>query len=146
MRAAFCRGAYLSVLVLLAVGCGSATIQPGGLRGTCYANQTCNAGLTCISGICIALDGVLRPAARRPEHMGRALGAPAAEAEADWWAAAVQVVPVRVGWMAGVGSAVTWVELAGQPTRVTVEARRPVPRALAELPALPARAVVQVPR
>ena len=36
------------------LGCGSATGGTGGLRQACYANGTCNAGLSCLSETCVS--------------------------------------------------------------------------------------------
>jgi hypothetical protein len=47
--------------MLLAAGCGGLTSlydEPtGGLRGPCYPNGTCNAGLSCFSDVCVEVDG-----------------------------------------------------------------------------------------
>ena len=49
-----------AMLVTAAGACSSSTsgTPTGGLRQPCYANGTCNAGLTCASNVCVALgDG-----------------------------------------------------------------------------------------
>ncbi|MEM6732054.1 MAG: glycine-rich domain-containing protein, partial [Myxococcota bacterium] len=45
----------LSATALLAGACGRSTVVPRGTEsGACYPNQTCNAGLACIGGVCLA--------------------------------------------------------------------------------------------
>ncbi len=45
-------------LALLLGGCADDGAQVGTERGPCYPNSTCNAGLTCLSGLCVrAVDG-----------------------------------------------------------------------------------------
>jgi hypothetical protein len=38
------------------LGCGSATVGQGGLRESCYANGSCNVGLTCLSNTCVSVS------------------------------------------------------------------------------------------
>jgi hypothetical protein len=41
----------------LAVGCGSSSPAQGGVGQACYANGSCNAGLTCFSKLCVDTTG-----------------------------------------------------------------------------------------
>ena len=49
----------VTLLTALAGACGGSTSAPaaGGLLGACYGNDSCNAGLTCASRICVVVDG-----------------------------------------------------------------------------------------
>ena len=50
---------FLALVALLAWGCGDD--DGGGAQGTvgnaCYGNGTCNTGLVCSGGICVAMGG-----------------------------------------------------------------------------------------
>jgi len=51
------RLAGASLISLFVAACGGGSNPQGGLRQACYGNGTCNAGLTCISQICVAAGG-----------------------------------------------------------------------------------------
>ncbi len=42
-----------AIVLSLVLGCGSSGPQPGSEKGACYGNKTCNAGLACLSDICV---------------------------------------------------------------------------------------------
>lgn len=44
---------YPLVLVMFATACSSPSIPAGTERGPCYGNGTCNAGLVCLSDLCV---------------------------------------------------------------------------------------------
>lgn len=52
------------------LGCGSASVGQGGEGQTCYANATCNAGLTCLSKICVNPDGGVGSGGAAGGHSG----------------------------------------------------------------------------
>jgi hypothetical protein len=43
------------------VGCGSGTPAQGSERGACFPNNTCNAGLVCLSAVCVNANGDANP-------------------------------------------------------------------------------------
>jgi sugar lactone lactonase YvrE len=50
----FVRIAWVGLLVsLVSMGCGSSGPTAGDERGACFPNSTCNAGLTCLSNVCV---------------------------------------------------------------------------------------------
>jgi hypothetical protein len=53
------RSIWISVgaAALMVTGCGGSSPGQGGIRESCYPNGTCNAGLTCVSQVCVSLDG-----------------------------------------------------------------------------------------
>jgi hypothetical protein len=60
MTGAFVRSSRAAVLLAaVAAACGGSTAAApqGGLRQSCYPNGTCNAGLTCLSDVCVAAPG-----------------------------------------------------------------------------------------
>src|SRR5262245_29011984 len=46
-----------SILIWAAAGCAGGSAGQGGERQACYANGTCNAGLTCASNVCVKFGG-----------------------------------------------------------------------------------------
>jgi hypothetical protein len=44
-----------SLVFVTAAGCGSATVGQGGAGEQCFANHSCNVGLTCASDLCVSL-------------------------------------------------------------------------------------------
>ena len=48
----------IAVGLTLALGaCGSSSPSAGGLRQSCFPNGTCNAGLSCLSNVCVVAGG-----------------------------------------------------------------------------------------
>ena len=45
--------AGLMIAAALVIGCNNPTTPEGTEGGRCYANNTCNAGLTCVSSVCV---------------------------------------------------------------------------------------------
>ncbi len=50
-------GARLAVFLILAVGCQGGSPRVGTEKGGCYGNKTCNAGLVCLSDVCVKPAG-----------------------------------------------------------------------------------------
>lgn len=49
------KGLWVALALLAMAGCGGA--ERGTERGVCFPNGTCNAGLTCLSNVCVAAGG-----------------------------------------------------------------------------------------
>lgn len=72
----------LGLLVALLVGCGGGDSAPadGEERGPCYGNGTCNAGLTCLSDVCVRAPDAGPPADAGASDASPALDAARADA------------------------------------------------------------------
>ena len=54
-------GLVLTLAATLAVACGAATKAEGTEGGPCYGNDSCNAGLACLSHLCVDATGYVMP-------------------------------------------------------------------------------------